>query len=157
MRGETAAPLMTAKTPVTAAVGTNASAKAANAIGNDIACAIAPVASGAGRRVSALNSEADASPTAGPAADWRAASAKPHGTIGPVPIPIKAKPATLTANPACVLTRANPKAAIANEATMMRRSLMRRRIASALKRSAAWQAAKNAAPRPEIAASFGAS
>ena len=39
----------------------------------------------------------------------------------------------------------------------MRRSLTRRRIASALKRSAAWQAEKNAAPRPDIAASFGAS
>ena len=37
---------------------------------------------------------------AGRAADWRAASAKPHGTMGPVPIPIKAKPATLAANPA---------------------------------------------------------
>ena len=40
---------------------------------------------------------------------------------------------------------------------MMRRSLIRSRMASALKRSAAWQAEKNAAPRPEIAASFGAS
>ena len=74
----------------------SATAKAANAIGSDNACAMAPVASGAGRRLSALNSEAEASPTAGPAADWRAASAKPHGTIGPVPTPIKAKPATLS-------------------------------------------------------------
>ena len=51
-----------------AAVATNASAKAANAAGSDKACAIAPVASGAGKRVSALNSDAEASPTAGPAA-----------------------------------------------------------------------------------------
>ena len=40
---------------------------------------------------------------------------------------------------------------------MMRRSLTRTRIASALNRSAAWQAEKNAAPSPETAASFGAS
>src|SRR5271170_6291647 len=40
---------------------------------------------------------------------------------------------------------------------MTRTSLIRARIASALKRSAAWQAEKNAAPSPEIAASFGAS
>ena len=144
-------------TPAPAAVVNSAIAKAANAAGSDNDCAIAPVMSGAGRRLSALNSEAEASPTAGPAADWRAASAKPHGTIGPVPIPIKAKPRTLAAKPACRLTRAKPAAAIANEAMMMRRSLTRRRMASALKRSAAWQAEKNAAPRPEIAASFGAS
>ncbi len=68
-----------------AAVVANASAKAANAADSDKACAIAPVANGAGRRVSALNNEADASPTAGPAAPSRAASAKLHGTIGPVP------------------------------------------------------------------------
>ena len=140
-----------------AAVVASASAKAAKAAGSDTVCAIAPVASGAGRRLNALNSEAEASPTAGPAADWRAASAKPHGTIGPVPTPIKAKPATLAAKPACALTRAKPAAAIANEPMMMRRSLTRRRIASALKRSAAWQVEKKAAPRPEIAASFGAS
>ena len=51
-----------------AAVETNASANAANAADRDKVCAIAPVANGAGRRVSALNNEADASPTAGPAA-----------------------------------------------------------------------------------------
>ena len=49
-----------------AAVATNASAKAANAADKDNACAIAPVANGAGRRVSALNNEAGASPIAGP-------------------------------------------------------------------------------------------
>src|ERR1700722_12591246 len=146
---------MTAKTA--AAVAAKTSAKAANAIGNDIACAMAPVASGAGKRGNALKSEAEASPTAGPAADWRAASAKPHGTIGPVPTPIRAKPATLAANPACMLTRPKPAAAIPNEAMMMRRSLTRRRIVSTLNRSADWQAEKNAAPRPEIPASFGAS
>jgi len=54
---------------VAAAVAIKASAKAANAIGRDRACAMAPVASGAGRRLSALKSEAEASPTAGPAAD----------------------------------------------------------------------------------------
>ena len=68
---------MAAKTA--AAVAAKAMAKAANAIGSDKACAMAPVASGAGKRVNALNSEAEASPTAGPAADWRAASAKPRG------------------------------------------------------------------------------
>ena len=83
-------------TLATAPVAANAKAKAANAVGSDTACAIAPVASGAGKRVSALNNEAEARPTAGPAADWRAASAKPHGTMGPVPTPIKAKPATLS-------------------------------------------------------------
>jgi hypothetical protein len=51
-----------------AAVVTNASEKAANAADSDKACAIAPVANGAGNRVSALNNEADARPTAGPAA-----------------------------------------------------------------------------------------
>src|SRR5258708_26838475 len=56
-----------------------------------------------------------------------------------------------------MLTREKPAAAIENEAMMMRRSLTRRRIVSTLNRSAAWQAEKNAAPRPEIAASFGAS
>ena len=54
------------------------------------------MASGAGRRVSALNSEAEDRPTAGWAADWRAARAKVHGTMAPVPMPISAKPATLS-------------------------------------------------------------
>ena len=86
---------------VATAVAASASAKAPKAAGSDSVCAMAPVMSGAGRRLSALNSEAEASPTAGPAAAWRAANAKPHGTIGPVPTPIRAKPATLAANPAC--------------------------------------------------------
>ena len=47
-----------------AAVAINASAKAANAAEQDNARAIAPVANGRGRRVSALNSYAEASPTA---------------------------------------------------------------------------------------------
>ncbi len=50
------------------AVVTKASANAPNAADRDNACAIAPVANGAGKRVSALNSYAEASPTAGPAA-----------------------------------------------------------------------------------------
>ena len=115
LRGARHARLKEATTAAPAAVVASAIAKAANAAGSDNDCAIAPVASGAGRRLSALNSEAEASPTAGPAADWRAASAKPHGTIGPVPTPIKAKPRTLAAKPACRLTRAKPAAAIANE------------------------------------------
>ena len=144
-------------TAAAAAVVASATAKAAKALGSDSVCAIAPVASGAGRRVSVLNSEAEASPTAGPASDWRAASAKLQGTIGPVPTPMRAKPATLAAKPAWAPTRAKPAAAIAKAAIMMRRSGTRSRIASALKRSAAWQAEKNAAPRPDIAASLGAS
>jgi hypothetical protein len=105
LRRARCARLTKATTAAAAAVVASANAKAANAVGKDNVCAIAPVTSGAGSRLSALNSEAEANPTAGPAADWRAANAKPHGTIGPVPTPIKAKPATLAAKPACRPTR----------------------------------------------------
>jgi hypothetical protein len=100
LRGGRAGRRIEANAATAVAVTASATAKAANAAGSDSVWAIAPVTSGAGRRVSVLNSEAEASPTAGPASDWRAASAKLHGTIGPVPTPIKAKPATLAAKPA---------------------------------------------------------
>lgn len=48
-----------------AAATASAAAKAAKAVGSEKACARAPVKSGAGRRVSALNSDAEARPTAG--------------------------------------------------------------------------------------------
>ena len=121
-------------------------AKAPNAMGSEKPWAIAPSASGAGRRVSALTSEADDRPTAGRPGDWRAASAKPQGTIAPVPTPMAAKPATLVANPGRPPTSAKPSAASANEATMMRRSSTFRRMPSTLKRRAAWQRAKKDAP-----------
>jgi hypothetical protein len=127
------------------------------ATGSEKLCAIAPVARGAGRRVSALNSEAEDRPIAGWAGSSRAARAKVQGTIAPVPIPISAKPATLSAKPPSAATIANPAAAAANDPTMIRWSLDLMRMTSALKRNIAWHAEKNAAPRPAIAASFGAS
>src|SRR5208337_1534723 len=77
--------------------------------------------------------------------------------MAPVPKPIRAKPATLAAKPALAATIANPAAASAKDPTMMRWSETLSRMISALKRSVAWQAEKNAAPRPAIAASPGAS
>ena len=78
-----------------AAAAASATANAAKASGREKLCAIAPVASGAGRRVSALNSDAEERPIAGCVPVWRAARAKPQGTMAPVPMPISAKPATL--------------------------------------------------------------
>ena len=142
---------------VATAVAASAAAKAAKAAGSDSDCAIAPVTSGAGRRVTALNIEADERPTAGPVSDWRAASAKPQGTIGPAPTPISANPGDARAK---ALLRADEREA-------RRRDRERRdddvevadaeRMASALKRKPAWQIAKNAAPSPDTAASSGAS
>src|SRR5271165_906302 len=146
-----------AKAAIPAAASARASAKATKATGREKLCAIAPVASGAGRRLSVLKSDAEDRPTAGRAPDWRAARAKLQGTIAPVPIPMRAKPATLRANPPPAATTANPAAAAANDPTMIRWSLIRSRITSALTLSVAWQPAKKAAPRPAIAASFGAS
>jgi len=135
----------------------SATAKAAKATGSDKLCAIAPIAGGAGRRVNALNNDADDRPTAGWIPVRIAARAKLQGTIAPVPTPIRAKPATLAANPPLAATTANPAAASAKDPTMIRSSLNRSRMKSALKRRVAWQSAKNAAPSPAIAANFGAS
>ena len=135
----------------------SANAKPAKATGKEKLWAMAPVARGAGRRVKALNSDAEERPTAGCAPACPAASAKLQGTIAPVPTPIRAKPATLAAKPPPAATAANPAAATAKDTTMMRRSPNRRRMKSALNRSVAWQAEKKPAPRPATAASFGAS
>jgi hypothetical protein len=75
-------------------------AKAAKATGREKLCAIAPIASGAGRRVNALNNDADDRPTAGCILVRSAAGAKLQGAIGPAPTPMRAKPAPLAANPA---------------------------------------------------------
>jgi hypothetical protein len=137
---------MEAMTPAAAAVVASTSAKAANAAGSDSAWADRAGHERRGQTAQRAEQQGgEASPTTGPAADSRAAIANPHRTIGPAPTPVKAKPATLAAKLSCTLTSAKPAAAIANEAMIMRRSLTRRRIASALKRSAAWQAEEIAA------------
>jgi hypothetical protein len=84
------------------------------------------------------------------------ARATPQGTIAPVPSPMIAKPTTVAKNPRSAATTMNPNAAIPSEMTIRRRSLTRRRTRSTLRRSAAWKAQKNAAPRPDTAANFGA-
>ena len=109
--------------------------------------------------MTALNIEADERPTAGPVSNWRAASAKPQGTIGPVPTPMSANPDDARAK---ALLRADEREA-------RRRDRERRDddvevadagangVGIAKRLAPPWQIAKNAAPSPDTAASSGAS
>src|SRR5579872_3003927 len=109
------------KTSIAATAAMSSAAKRPKAAATEAYLAIAPMASGAGTRGTAVKRATVDKAAECEKLDRLTASAKPQGTTAPQPKPMIAKPTTPPAKPRSAATIRKPIAATARETIIIRR------------------------------------